>query len=392
MNQFTAALSIEPLLTAALEECREKACSSLSGARPDLALVFASMHHRAGFESLARDVQEATGARVIMGCTGETVIGGAREVEGHPALALWLAHLPGVELTPFHMSFEERDDESWNITGMPDLGTLSSAERASRRQSLLVFGEPFSFPMQQWLASLNEHHPGLLAFGGMASGAMSPGEHRLFLQDRVLERGAAMVLVEGLSVRNVVSQGCRPVGPAMVITKGEDNVIKELAGKPAMDKLREVFSASNARDRILLQRALHVGQVVDEHLSNPGIGDFLIKNVVGADQESGALVIGDFVRRGRTVRFHVRDAESADEDLKQMLRKAGKGRTAALLFSCNGRGTRLFETSDHDARCVRDELGDIPVAGFFAQGEIGPVGSRNFLHGFTASLALFGGD
>jgi small ligand-binding sensory domain FIST len=202
------------------------------------------------------------------------------------------------------------------------------------------------------------------------------------------------VLVHGATrVRSVVSQGCRPIGRPLLVTKAEHNVILELGGRPALAQLQEVFESLTDDEQQMVRQGLHVGQVINEYQEQFGRGDFLIRNVQGADPQSGAIGIGDFVRVGQTVQFHVRDAATADEDLNAMLAaaKAGGSREllAALLFTCNGRGTRLFDAADHDAGALARHWQGLPVAGFFAQGEIGPVGGKSFLHGFTASVALF---
>ncbi len=264
---------------------------------------------------------------------------------------------------------------------------------------MVLLGDPYSFPADLFLQQLNQGLPGLKILGGMASGGSGPGSSALFLDDACLRAGAVGVLLRGIAVRHVVSQGCRPIGRSMVITKSKENVIEELAGKPPLEQLKNLFEESESDEKVLLTKALrggglHIGQVVDEFLSQPERGDFLVRNVMGIDPKSGVMHIGDQARRGRTIRFHVRDAASADEDLRQLLVTArGTGAPGgALLFTCNGRGTRLFQQPDHDAGALQQHAGPLPAAGFFCAGEIGPIGGRNFLHGFTASIALFDAD
>jgi small ligand-binding sensory domain FIST len=208
-----------------------------------------------------------------------------------------------------------------------------------------------------------------------------------------LSSGAVGISLDGgTGIRTIVSQGCRPIGPPLVVTKAERNLILGLGGKPAFAQFRQIYDELPAHEQSLVRHGLHVGVVINEYQDEFTRGDFLVRNVVGADPESGVIAIGDYVRVGQTVRFHLRDAKSADEDLREMLAAAKIAEPAgALLFTCNGRGTRMFEAPDHDANCIRDAFGELPVAGFFAQGEIGPIGRRNFLHGFTASIAVFGG-
>jgi small ligand-binding sensory domain FIST len=253
----------------------------------------------------------------------------------------------------------------------------------------LLIGDPFSFPTDLLLRHLNERVPGTIVIGGMASGGTRPGETRLFLEGRVLDTGAVGVRVPGIGIRALVSQGCRPVGNAYTVTRAEGNVIHELGGLPPLERLHELVAALPPQDRELVGHGLHIGRVIDEYKAELGRGDFLIRGVLGVDPESGAMAVGDTIEVGETIQFHVRDAATADEDLRALLEREAEPAAGALLFTCNGRGSRLFPEPDHDAGLVARMLGEIPVAGFFCAGELGPVGGQNFLHAFTASIALF---
>ena len=211
------------------------------------------------------------------------------------------------------------------------------------------------------------------------------------LDGRVYEDGAVAVLIDGpVAVRSVVSQGCRPIGRPMIVTKADGNLIRELGRRPVLEAVREMFAGLSEDDRDLVRAGLHVGRVINEYQEKFGRGDFLVRNVIGSDEEGG-LAVTDFVRVGQTIQFQVRDADTADEDLRALLEDQQRGAppAGALLFTCNGRGTRMFPGPNHDAALLREVLGPIPVAGFFAMGEIGPIGGQNFVHGFTASVALF---
>jgi small ligand-binding sensory domain FIST len=230
--------------------------------------------------------------------------------------------------------------------------------------------------------------------GGIASGGLRFGQSRLFLDGRVLSRGAVGVSLPDAEIHSLVAQGCRPVGDPFTTTRADGNVIFELGGRSPLDRLRELAAALPARDRELLAQGVHLGMVINEYQADRGQGDFLIRSVVGTDPQSGAIAVGDEVTAGQTVQFHVRDAQSADEDLRRLLEREaaalGDRRPAgALLFTCNGRGSRLFPGPDHDAGLLAEVLGDVPAAGFFCAGELGPVGGQNFLHAFTASIAVF---
>jgi small ligand-binding sensory domain FIST len=386
---FAAALSTIPETGQAIAEACTTALGQL-GSPPDLALLFFSPPHAPQAEMLVASIRERLGPRCLLGCTGESIVGNDQEIEQQPALSLWLARWrEGVRLHPFHLELE-KTPEGDSLLGWPD--ALVDADPA--HAALLLLGDPFSFPVDAFLDQVNDNHKGLRVIGGMASGARGPGQARLLHGEQVLNEGAVGVFLEGpVKLRSIVSQGCRPIGRHMVITGAQDNVITALGGKPPLEQLRQLWQELNSQERQLFQQGIHIGQVINEYQDEFQRGDFLVRNVIGLDQESGALAITDRVRVGQTVQFHVRDAETADEDLRALLQMdlhAHEPRPAgALLFTCNGRGTRLFRQPHHDARAIRAEAGQLPLAGFFAQGELGPIGGQNFIHGFTASVALF---
>lgn len=387
--RFAAGLSTSTSSREALEQACREAAEGIQGAPVDLALLFLSQHHSESFDEIARGIRERLRPRAFLGCTTGGVIGRDREVENRAGLALWLAHLPGVGIESFHLRFDPEEKE---ISGWP-----GKAPPPSKKPSFLLLPDPFSTPADDILQKLNQDYPGAPVFGGMASGAVIAGQNRLFRDEEILEEGTVGAVITGpVSIRTVVSQGCRPVGKPFVITQGERNIIKTLGGETGLKRLQETFASLAPAEQQLFRRGLHVGRVVNELQDSFRRGEFIVRNVMGIDPESGAIAIGDFVRKGQTVQFHVRDADSAREDLRLLLareREEGstkEGPAGALLFSCNGRGVHLFGEPNHDVSLVREILGGLPVAGFFAQGEIGPIGGRNFLHGFTASLAIFG--
>lgn len=382
-----SALSTLETTHLALREACTQALEQLGGT-PDLAMLFFSPHHGRQPERLAAEACELLGTDNLLGCNGEAIVGTGREIEHDPAISLWLAKWPGVQTSLFQLQFE-RTREGGVIQGWPE----SLAGEWPADTFLMLLGEPFSFPTDLLLDRLNEDRPGVPVVGGMASGGSEPGDNRLLLGRASLAEGAAAVLVSGpVRLRTVVSQGCRPIGRPFVVTRAERNVIQELGGKPALIQLKEIFDGLPTREQLLVQKALHVGRVVSEYQERFEQGDFLVRNVVGIDPNNGAIAVGDYIRPGQTVQFHVRDQEAADAELRQMLAAAGKrstGPAGALLFTCNGRGTRMFSQPHHDAECIAKALGPVPVAGLFAQGEIGPIGRQNFIHGFTASVAIF---
>lgn len=382
-----SSLSTHESAEAALREAAQSALNSLGG-RPDVAFLFLSPHHARSADRLADQICELLGTTNVLGCTGESIVGTGREIEEAPALSLWLARWPAAQLTPFHLRFQ-RTPEGGVLEGWPD----SLSGEWAPGSFLLVLGEPFSFPADYLLERMNEDRPGIPVVGGMASGAPSPGENRIILGPHTHAEGAAVLHVSGgVKLRTIVSQGCRPIGKPLVVTKAERNLIYELGGKSAFAQLREIFNALPTSEQRLVQQALHVGRVVSEYQERFEQGDFLVRNVVGIDGQAGAIAIGDYIRPGQTIQFHVRDEEAADAELSQLLaaaRRESSSPAGGLLFTCNGRGRRMFSQPDHDAGAVARAFGNLPLAGFFAQGEIGPIGRQNFMHGFTASLALF---
>jgi small ligand-binding sensory domain FIST len=377
---FAAALSQHPLPTQATGEVMGAVLEQLDGERPDLVVCFVSPQHVGAFEDIAAAMRGILEPTVLLGMTAGAVIGGGQEIEDAPAVSAFAAVLPHSHLTAVALHGEQTADGP-AITGWPDTPPGPDAV-------LLLLADPFTFPTDELLRSLPERAPGLTAIGGLASAGANPGGNRLVLDDAIVDAGAVGVLLDGgVAVHTLVAQGCRPVGQPFIVTRAEGSLVLELGGQPAVGRLQELADEASDDDRELLRQGLHVGLVVDEHRVEFGAGDFLVRNLLGADPNSGALVIGEQVRVGQTVQFHVRDAAAADDNLQELL--VGRRAAAGLVFSCTGRGRHLFGIADHDAGAVHRELGPIPVAGAFCAGEIGPVGGQSFVHTFTASMALF---
>jgi small ligand-binding sensory domain FIST len=376
-------------LLAAAEAATADALEPLAGRAADLVCVFVCTPSPDLAESVAARVATLARPRVLLGCTAGGVVGGGRGIEGASSVSVWAASLPGASLRSFHLEVM-RTDEGAAVVGLP--------ERADDDRAAVLLADPYSFPADGFVARTNDALPGLPLVGGLAGGAAGRGSTRLFVDGRAVSRGAVGVLIGGVPVLPLVSQGCRPVGPPMTVTGSSGNVLLELAGTPALQKVEEVVAGLDADEQRLVASGLQLGIARDEYVEEHDRGDFLVRGVLGADRDRGGLVVGDLVEVGTTVRLQVRDADGADRELRSLLERAhGQQPDAAgaLLFSCNGRGASLFDdahgSADHDARVVREGLGAGGVAGFFAGGEIGPVAGRNYLHGFTASMLVFGG-
>lgn len=374
---FASALSEHPVPAVAVGEVAGQLLESL-GPAPDLAVVFVTPPHAGALEDAAAAVADILRPGTIIGCAAVSVVARGREVEEQPAVSLWAARFGDVE--PVRVE-AVRGPLGFELAGLPP-------ELPFEPRALLLLADPFSFPIDALYQEIAARYPGLPVVGGNASAAHGPGGNRLVLDRRVHTAGAVgAFLGPGVDVETVVSQGCRPVGRPYVVTRSEGSIVQELGGETALARLLQMTGTDISEEDVqLINHGLHLGRVINESKLDFERGDFLVHNVLGADQTSGAIAVSDVIEVGTTVQFHVRDAATADEDLRQLL--GGRQADGALLFTCNGRGMRLFGSPDHDA-AVLDERVGVPVGGFFAAGEFGPVGGRNFVHGFTASIALF---
>lgn len=375
----------------AVDEAVDQVSEGLGGATPTLVMAFIGAAYAAEADRIADRIRETLQPGHLLGATAGGVIADDREIEEQAAVSLWAASLPGASLTPLRYEAPGDGEEDSEGESSPLQRAAEWGPPPESAAALLLLADPISFPAPQFLSWLDQARPGLSVSGGMASGAAQPGGNRLLLDDAVFDDGAVAVALEGVRVRTLVSQGCRPVGSSYVVTGADRNLLSELGGSSPVDRLREIYESAPPEDQRRMQSGLHIGTVIDEYKEDFDRGDFLVRGVLGAQQGTGSLVVGDLLDVGQTVQFQVRDAQSADEDLRALLDGFAEesAPSAALLFTCNGRGERLFEHPDHDAGLVRSALGDVPLAGFFCAGEVGPVGSRSFVHGFTASLLLF---
>jgi small ligand-binding sensory domain FIST len=377
LDTRTAAIEVAALL--------EKAMAGPT----DLVFVFASFHHRESFEDAIADIRQTLAPKTIIGVTAESVVGCDLELEGVAGLSAIAMHLPDITITPWTTTPKKpvpisRPDE------IPDWIGLQEDTKA-----VFFFADPFSTPITRLLPALvrcrGEENP-LPIIGGMASGASQATYNKLIVNDQGLQSGGIGLTMSGpIDIECIVSQGCRPIGSHHRVTKVDRNVVLELGGKPALDVLHELAKNANQHERQLLEGGLMLGGVINEHKSHFGRGDFLVRSVLGIDQKRKGIAAGEFYRLGKTVQFHVRDAQTAVEDLQLLLdaQQLDEGPFAGLLVTCNGRGRNLFQEEDHDLTIIRNRIGEIPISGFFAAGEIGPIGGFSFLHGHTACLTVF---
>ena len=354
----------------------------LGGEPADLAVVFASGAHLAAPEATLEGVGSVLEPAALVGCGAGGVIGGGRELEAGTAVAVWAGSFGGDgSATPFHATLADER----TLEGLPDLVDSSG---------MLMLSDPYSFPTDAALGLLCDSAPGVPILGGISSARTPDGQGAVFCGDEVHEDGAVGVRLDGVEMLACVSQGAAPLGREVTITAGEGNVINELAGRPALETVQHIIAEMSPRERTLVAGGLLIGIVIDGGKPDYQQGDFLVRGVLGADPDSGSLAVAASVRPGQVLRLHARDAQSADEDFRRALRLhvealGDRPPAGAIVFSCNGRGSSMFGVPDHDAAAVHHELRGAPAAGFFAAGEIGPVGGRSFLHGFTATVAVF---
>lgn len=327
---------------------------------------------------------------LLAGCSSQSLIAGGEELEDNPGLTLGLYSLPGADLKAFHFKQEQVEEANG-----PGYWRLETGIEPEQTNGWLAFIDPFHLDSEAWLHTWNEAYAPLPVMGGLASGDFTEQRTQVYLNGDVFEEGGVAISVGGdVNLASVISQGCTPIGDTWTLTRVQDNIIHEIGNRPAYKVLEETFNRLTPAEQKIARNNLFVGLVVNEYLEDFHRGDFLIRNLLMADPRSGSIAVGAFPRAGQTMQFQRRSAAAAMEDMDELLGRAVKQLGGAQVYggclcSCNGRGQGLFGRPNHDAKCVQDQFGPIGVAGFFCNGEIGPIGEKNFLHGFTASLALF---
>ena len=395
--QWTNALSTRSSLEAAINDVVEQVVASLT-APADLGLVFISSAFMSEYTRLLPLLAEKLSVPVLIGCSAGGVIGRKQtgkteEIEAEPALSLTLAHLPGVKIRPFHILAEELPDSdsspnAWiDLVGVPPLPV----------PQFILLSSPFGSATNDLLQGLDFAYPGSVVVGGQASSGFMNGPVGLFCNDKLCREGTVGIALTGnIVLDTIVSQGCRPIGQPLQVTKAERNIILELDEKVPLMVLRNLISSLSEEDRTLAQHSLFVGLAMDEFRINLHSGDFLIRNILGVDPKAGAIAISDRIRAGQRLQFHLREAEASSQDLENLLQEyqnenentSQPSPVGALMFTCLGRGTGLYGQPNFDSQLFSRYLHDIPVGGCFCGGEIGPVSGRTFLHGYTSVFAI----
>lgn len=385
---FAGALSSGSDWRKAAREAARSAREGLRGKPCHAALFFVSEGYKGLIpEELQKLLSDELGRPALIGCNSSGIIGSEREIEMEPALSLLAMYLPGVRVEGFTLSAKDvaRFEKGSELVKEFDV-------YPTEKPKFLCLADPSSCDIERLLELFNEGYQGAPVIGGLASGMAVGRPNWLAGAGGLSNSGAVgLALSRGIEVEVLVSQGCRPIGTRFIITKADRNVLYELASRPALEVLREVVGALPAEDRELARHSLFAGLVMDERRAKFSRGDFLVRNLMGLEPDSGALVLGTALRPGQTLQFQLRDAKTSAEDLRALLESrpaAGPAGRGALLVSCCGRGQGLYGKPNHDVALIQELRGPLPLAGFFANGEIGPVGEKNFIHGYTSSLAI----
>jgi len=388
--RFAAGSSDQINANAAADEACGQVAAQLEGRPCHLACVFTSAIYRATWPEWIGRIHERLRPRVLIGCSGSGIIGADRECEWVPAMSIVAADLPTVQLYPFFVTPEELERADAGAFWVEKIGVSPEAHPV-----FIVCADPYTCDPAKLLGELNETYPGRPIIGGLVSGGNEPGEHLLFMDTEVRREGLVGVAMAGnIALDTVVSPGCRPFGRPYVVTKADEQVIWQLGARPVLDVLHEALSGLSTDDHERAQEGgVLVGLVIDEMRQRFASNDFVIRQIVGIDPGAGAIAISGRVQTGQTLQFHLRDAGASRDELRRLLslqrKHAALAPAGALIFNCLGRGKAFYGTSHHDVKTIQTLTGKLPIGGVFSNGEIGPVGGTNFLHGYTASLGFF---
>ncbi len=395
--KWTSTIQISDSFSKAFREAVSHIKTQLGDQPADLGLLFVSPKFRQELVDLWPLLRRELPIRNLIGCTGGGVIGAGKEVEDRTALSLTCAQLPNVKLQPFSLKQEELPESDGSPRPWREMVHVSPDDKPN----FIVLSDPFSLDADALVSGLDFAFPEAIKIGGLASGGEGPRENLLLLNEKIFYRGAVGIAMSGdIALETIVAQGCRPIGQPVTVTECKDNVLLSVNNEPPIKYLSNLYDTLTPEDQELLRTSLFLGVVMDPFNKEPHQGDYLIRTIVGLDQEEGHLAIGALLRPGQTVQFHLRDAATSRDDLQLLLSKSNvarlkeivnnkPGEAGAILFSCLGRGKRLYGRADHDSTLLKSVVGNIPVGGFFCNGEIGPVAGKTYLHGYTSSIAVF---
>ncbi len=374
----------------ALQDWAKAARAQLAAPRVTLGLVFMSPRFFDQAAAVLEIIRVHAQVPLLVGCSSTALIASDQEIEDQAGLALGLYYLPGAVLKPTRFTQDEVEEANG-----PGYWHMQTGVAPDPCHGWLTFADPFHLDCEGWLQGWNEAYPARPILGGLASGEASAQLTQVYLNGDVYESGGVGIAFSGqVGLVGVISQGCTPIGETWTITKAERNFIYEIGNRRAYEVLLDTYQRLSPEDQQKTRGNVLIGLVINEYLEDFHRGDFLVRSLLGADPRSGIIAVGALPRQGQTMQFQRRDANAATEDMLALLKRAKEGLGQATIYGgclccCNGRGQRLFGAPHHDVRLIQQQFGSLALTGFFCNGEIGPVGKRNFLHGYTASLALF---
>ena len=402
-SKWVSSLSNKVSLEAALEDVVDRACAQLE-APATLGFVYVSSAFTSEYSRLMPLLTGLLPNVPLIGCSGGGIIGtqadrNIQEIEDEVAISLVLAYLPDVTVQPFHVDTDRLPD----LDGSPGAWSRLIGADPAQSPCFVLLSDPFSRGIKDFLAGLDYAYPGTPKIGGVASSGIVNGSVGLFCHKRMYREGTVGFALSGnLEMETIVAQGCRPIGSPFRVTESERNIVIKMSPEEEfssrlspLEQLQNLVQSLDEDDKLLAQTSLFVGVAQTEFKMSLGAGDFLVRNLMGYDPKEGALAIGDRIRPGQRLQFHLRDAETSEEDLRSLLKQHQDGLSdkpqpiGALMFACLGRGESLYEEKNFDSQLFTEALGMMPIAGFFCNGEIGPVGDSTYLHGFTSVFGIF---
>ncbi|CAM2065450.1 FIST C-terminal domain-containing protein [Sulfidibacter corallicola] len=387
--KWSSALAVEDDLEEALQQCIQKIRADLEGQAPDLLLVFVSPHHSALFDCVPRLLVQELQPAQILGCCGSGLIGGGREREHQVAFSLTAALLPHTRVNTFHLDASIK--KPLTLNGLTEAVGMAPEDGPA----FILLSDPFTFPTESSLALFDQAYPFSQKIGGLVSGGESPGDHVLYAGGHMYHGGMVGAALEGpIAMDTIVAQGCRPIGLPQYLTSSHGNIIVEINGHSPKLVLEELYRSLNSEEREIFRHSLFLGIEMQPEERVYNRGDYLIRNLLGMDLTNGYLQVGADVSKTRVIQFHLRDRNASIQDLTSQLTRyrevaARFPPRGALLFSCLGRGQAFFGVPDHDSNLFHEELGEVPLGGFFCNGEIGPVQGRTYIHGYTSCFGVF---
>tara|TARA_Y100000590_G_C15678156_1_gene998784 strand:- start:511 stop:1698 length:1188 start_codon:yes stop_codon:yes gene_type:complete len=356
-----------------------------------LCIVFVSSHHKNNYHLIPKIIMKKINPDILIGCSGTGVIGNGIELEDQPGISIAYAELKNETIKPFYLETKDLPDSD----APPNTWEQKLNIPIEKCNAILLLSDPFTFNTDQLLSGLDYAYPNAIKSGGLISGGKKNGDNAIFLNNKIYNSGAVGISFSGNTKFEIlVSKGCKPIGNPMVVTKCEDNVIMELDNnKKPLDIIEDLYKKNDYRNKYLIRNSLQMGIIMDRIGSISPKENYLIRNILGASEIDGCIEVGEFINEGQIVQFHVKDSETANEELNQLIKNRNSDiknnpPESVLMFSCLARGNYLFNEYNHETNIVKKIIKNIPITGFFSNGEINQIGDQTFLNGYTSSFTI----